>query len=828
MSQQGQEMQLAMLQQQNRKRPFMSHQTDDQTRQVGSKSGPRLIAGGSPEAADSRETDEREEQRGFHMTAGSNKRFELEHSVADADDGTTNTASSSRDIIAQMTHTLLKQLGIPKQFTTDLKSAEAYVSDLRKHSTARSKPKATKPLIIHRVGKGEIYLDEPRWMEGEDDSSGFLAGKAPISDVRAYVSRHTEVAFIVCRDYGKGSPNIDGGNKDENGNVNVHHHAENIIPAERSLALALRKLNAFTDRGFPSNFEAHNVEYDDIQEFSNDWLYGVNDITLSYPYLSFYHGQTNSLEGLFEGMEISERVQFKQLATYIVDTYKQEYDEVETLTRKGRITNAYLAYLFRPGIVVVVGKGEDARGYMCDSWLEDDGVSETDGKKCNYAVRAWNWDTGQRFTRNVSTLRLSDISPSEKSETEIDELELRPLNFVTPETRERLQRRGEWAWKCRYRQIVAYRGTSTETFHRATGERYIVDMDTYHKLHSNRAMFESKGPKTHGTHIDSTALAQKFPPDDAFIYITEAFTRGFNLKTKKWCDLCIDRFEEVEWNTSAFRSLVLPEKTKRLIQALVSNQIEAEMSTDIISGKGNGLIMLLHGGPGTGKTLTAESVAEIAQKPLYPVTCGDMGTDPRDVEKYLESVLHLGKTWGCVVLLDEADVFLEQRSLEDLKRNALVSVFLRVLEYYDGILILTSNRVGTFDEAFKSRIQLAIHYTSLTEHQRTKVWGNFISRLKQHNEEGIDFADLEDNIENLAKHKMNGREIRNVITTSRQYARWERKQQSANQNYLLNYRLVEEVIETSGQFDKYIAKLNGGLTHDQLAQDEGWRLANGG
>ena len=68
-----------------------------------------------------------------------------------------------------------------------------------------------------------------------------------------------------------------------------------------------------------------------------------------------------------------------------------------------------------------------------------------------------------------------------------------------------------------------------------------------------------------------------------------------------------------------------------------------------------------------------------------------------------------------MVLLDEADVFLEERTKLDLERNALVSVFLRVLEYYEGILILTSNRIGTFDEAFKSRVQLAIHYPLLSE-----------------------------------------------------------------------------------------------------------------
>jgi AAA+ superfamily predicted ATPase len=140
--------------------------------------------------------------------------------------------------------------------------------------------------------------------------------------------------------------------------------------------------------------------------------------------------------------------------------------------------------------------------------------------------------------------------------------------------------------------------------------------------------------------------------------------------------------------------------------------------------------LLFHGGPGTGKTLTAEGVAEIAKQPLYRVTCADVGTTAEDVEKYLDSVLHLGRIWDCVVLLDEADVFLEQRSLEDLQRNALVSVFLRVLEYYEGILILTSNRVGTFDEAFISRIQLALHYPDLGPLQRRQIWQNFVERLE--------------------------------------------------------------------------------------------------
>tara|TARA_R110002060_G_scaffold20051_2_gene27290 strand:+ start:101 stop:328 length:228 start_codon:yes stop_codon:yes gene_type:complete len=59
--------------------------------------------------------------------------------------------------------------------------------------------------------------------------------------------------------------------------------------------------------------------------------------------------------------------------------------------------------------------------------------------------------------------------------------------------------------------------------------------------------------------------------------------------------------------------------------------------------------------------------------PLYSVTCGDIGIEVDKVEQYLERVLYLGKKWNCVLLLDEADVFLEERSLNDLKRNSLVS-----------------------------------------------------------------------------------------------------------------------------------------------------------
>jgi hypothetical protein len=94
---------------------------------------------------------------------------------------------------------------------------------------------------------------------------------------------------------------------------------------------------------------------------------------------------------------------------------------------------------------------------------------------------------------------------------------------------------------------------------------------------------------------------------------------------------------------------------------------------DVIHGKGRGVVILLHGAPGVGKTATAEAVAQEFKKPLFPITCGDLGTTPVAVEKTLKDIFRYAHLWDCILLLDEADVFLTQRDRTDVERNALVS-----------------------------------------------------------------------------------------------------------------------------------------------------------
>jgi SpoVK/Ycf46/Vps4 family AAA+-type ATPase len=276
----------------------------------------------------------------------------------------------------------------------------------------------------------------------------------------------------------------------------------------------------------------------------------------------------------------------------------------------------------------------------------------------------------------------------------------------------------------------------------------------------------------------------------------------------------VKHIRDIQWYKEAFnRRLVLNEDKKDLIRALISVHIgqKSALKIDFMDGKGDGLIILLHGGPGTGKTLTAESIAEFAERPLYRVTCGDIGTDPESVKKCLESVLFIGSTWGCVILLDEEDVFLEERTKQDMQRNALVSVFLRVLEYYDGILILTTNRIGTFDEAFKSRVQLALHYPTLNDKAREEIWHNFIRSLFAEGE-NVDFEELNEKIYVLAKHKLNERQIRNTISTARQLAQYSKEK--------LRFVHMNQALQVVDEFEKYVLDVHG-HSDEEYARDSG-------
>ena len=190
---------------------------------------------------------------------------------------------------------------------------------------------------------------------------------------------------------------------------------------------------------------------------------------------------------------------------------------------------------------------------------------------------------------------------------------------------------------------------------------------------------------------DKTSLLKEHPHTEELsseiLMLLSPRVYGFSLRERRWYAFHLTKVEDIKDSGQSFDHLILPDDHKKIMQALVQHhakgpvpsttlakRMDEEISMDIIRRKGRGLIILLHGVPGVGKTSTAECVAAQTRRPLFPITCGDIGTHPEVVEARLTEYFDMAHKWGCVLLLDEADVFLAKREKGgNLQRNGIVS-----------------------------------------------------------------------------------------------------------------------------------------------------------
>ncbi|QDS71139.1 hypothetical protein FKW77_009891 [Venturia effusa] len=282
---------------------------------------------------------------------------------------------------------------------------------------------------------------------------------------------------------------------------------------------------------------------------------------------------------------------------------------------------------------------------------------------------------------------------------------------------------------------------------------------------------------------------------DEELLIASPVVLGFALNEKQWLEFSLSGISDIEWNDQAFASLVIPENQKHVVKALVSSHKfhSRDAIDDVVQGKGRGKVFVLHGPPGVGKTLTAEGIAEDLRVPLYAVSMGELGTQTNRLEAMLQQVMDIAHSWGAVLLLDEADVFLERRQHQDVHRNALVSIFLRQLEYFQGVLFLTTNRVETFDEAFQSRIHAALKYGELSLSARKAVWKQYIERVRV--KEGVEVMPFKNqDLEDLSRKTLNGRQIKNTVGTAQALALFEEKGMGMDH--------IKRVLEVAESFDR--------------------------
>ncbi|KAK4190632.1 P-loop containing nucleoside triphosphate hydrolase protein [Podospora australis] len=279
------------------------------------------------------------------------------------------------------------------------------------------------------------------------------------------------------------------------------------------------------------------------------------------------------------------------------------------------------------------------------------------------------------------------------------------------------------------------------------------------------------GEKPHSMDIaDESKIASVSPAlDDFERMLAVPRVKGFALKTKQWCQFYISNISDITWSSNIVEKLVLGEDEKNLLLALLNpaskSASEASVFDDFISKKGKGTIILLSGAPGVGKTLTGEAVAEHLKRPLYQLGAGDIGTSVDKVEKQLQRAFARCAHWNAILLIDEADVYLEARSNNDLQRNELVTVFLRLVEYYEGIMILTTNRIASIDTAFESRIDISLGFRDLDQDARAQIWRNFIDHVGQLEKAlGRDGSAISPSeVLELSRIPLNGKQIKSAV-----------------------------------------------------------------
>lgn len=499
------------------------------------------------------------------------------------------------------------------------------------------------------------------------------------------------------------------------------------------------------------------VQSEPLKTFLGKVLDGYPGVTTSLERLEFhqpFRPLVHRWESLVKAREEEElNSTAKEHVDHLLKIFEGELKDTlerkKDLIRNGVITPTLVWILFEPGDMVI-SNSNTPRGYLFSS-------AQLRGGSNEWVLTCKHIDfDGIRFGDKEQQFFVDAFIGT----MPITSLPVYPLKYhtVKDDVRKTLIAQGKRWEEHKWYHYRQYEGTASANPGGGFMKRYhvtsriIIDAEAF-------GIFSSHGPIQVYGHTD---MPQELTDDQRMI--TSDMVYGYSLIDKEWLKFSLRGVSEIEWNTHAFESLVLPQEQeglKDLVLAVAKAQSkQLDNFDDVVRGKGRGIILQLSGPPGVGKTLTAESVAEVMQVPLYAMSAGNLGTHAEVVEDKLQEILRMVPKWGAVLLLDEADVFMEARSSTDLERNELVSIFLRTLEYCEGILFLTTNRAEHIDPAFESRIHLSLTYRELDASSRRHIWSQFLGRSAN----AAAFSD--EQLDQLAAPQLNGRQIKNSIKTA--------------------------------------------------------------
>lgn len=230
-----------------------------------------------------------------------------------------------------------------------------------------------------------------------------------------------------------------------------------------------------------------------------------------------------------------------------------------------------------------------------------------------------------------------------------------------------------------------------------------------------------------------------------------------------------DIFELIEPNTD-INDIIMPKQTKELLDTILKQQdkkvLERLTKWGIKTSKNIEAKIIFYGPAGTGKTMSALSLAKSMKKSVLSFDCSKIlskwvGESEQNVRKIFDTYKNITQTCNQnpILLLNEADQFLSTRiessSGSDKMHNQMQNIFLEQIEKFNGVIIATTNFLESLDSAFSRRFDYKIEFKKPDFEDRLKIWKKFLPKNAEFDKE------FDEKI--LANYELSGAQILMVV-----------------------------------------------------------------
>jgi SpoVK/Ycf46/Vps4 family AAA+-type ATPase len=307
----------------------------------------------------------------------------------------------------------------------------------------------------------------------------------------------------------------------------------------------------------------------------------------------------------------------------------------------------------------------------------------------------------------------------------------------------------------------------------------LISLDEYERI-KNRSLLEDGSKLIEGDLIDYEEMLNPFGGISRAFYIVDDVLQEIIHPQKKKkvrklkLDMLIkdqDIFELIEPHTS-MEDVVLHPKTEETLNSLM-RQVDKEVVVRLqewgIKEKKSGIDarVMFYGHPGTGKTMTAYSLAKSLKRQVLAFDCSKIlsmyvGESEKNVRKIFDTYYDLTQKTKSepILLLNEADQFLGARSQgtgssSDQMHNQMQNIFLEQIENFEGLLVATTNLLENIDPAFSRRFNYKIEFKKPNREQRVLLWEKMLPSAAPYKD------DIDVNV--LAEYALTGGQINLVI-----------------------------------------------------------------